>query len=75
MSQSYTKSCMFCKQEIVMSDRASGKWLPYDLKGRVHECITQTSTGTKKVETKTLSLEELDARIKRLESMLIGVKI
>jgi hypothetical protein len=59
-----------------MSDRASGKWLPYDLKGRVHECITQpqTNTGTKKAETKTLSLEELDARIKRLESMLIGVK-
>ena len=68
MSQSYTKPCMFCKQEIVMSDRASGKWLPYDFKGRVHECITQTSTGTKKVETKTLSLEE---RVKRLESIVI----
>jgi hypothetical protein len=62
---------MFCKNEIVMSDRASGKWLPYDLKGRVHECSTQTSTGTKKVETKTLSLEEIEARLRRLESIVI----
>jgi len=56
-----------------MSDRASGKWLPYDLKGSVHECNTQpqTSTRTKKVETKTLTLEEIDARLKRLESFVI----
>lgn len=33
MSQSYTKSCMFCKQEIVISDRTSGNWLSYDLNG------------------------------------------
>ncbi len=76
MSQSYNKSCMFCKREIVMSDRASGNWLPYDLDGSVHECKTN-STGTKKVETKTndnkpLSLEELDARLKRLERICIG---
>jgi hypothetical protein len=75
MSQSYKKSCMFCKQEIVISDRVSSKWLPYDLKGRVHECNTQAqaqiSTGTKKVETKALSLEEIDARLKRLESIVI----
>jgi hypothetical protein len=76
MSQSYKKSCMYCKQEIVMSDRASGKWLPYDLKGRVHECNTQTqiNTGTKKVETRPLSLEELDIRLKRLESLVIGAQ-
>jgi hypothetical protein len=73
MSQSYTKPCRFCKQEIVMSDRASGKWLPYDLNGRVHECNTQTqiSTGTKKVEAKQLSLEKIEARLRRLESIVI----
>jgi hypothetical protein len=70
MSQSYTKSCMFCKREIVMSDRTSGNWLPYDLNGQVHDCKNQT-TGTKKVETKSLSLEELDARLKRVESIVI----
>ena len=41
---------MFCKQEIVMSDRGAGKWLPYDLNGSVHECKKETQTGTKKVE-------------------------
>jgi hypothetical protein len=68
MSQSYNKPCMFCKQEIVMSDRTSGNWLPYNLNGSVHDC---KSTETKKVETKTLSLEELDARLKRVESIVI----
>ena len=69
MSQPYNKSCIFCKKEIVMSDRTSGNWLPYDLNGQVHEC---KQTGTKKVETKPLSLEELDARLKRVESIVIG---
>ncbi len=81
MSQSYNKSCMFCKREIVMSDRASGNWLPYDLNGSIHECKkeNQTATGTKTVEKRTsgdppLSLEELDARLKRVESIVIGPK-
>ena len=69
MSQSYNKPCMFCKQEIVMSDRGAGKWLPYNLNGSVHDC---KSSGTKKVETKPLTLEELDARLKRVESIVIG---
>jgi hypothetical protein len=61
---------MFCNKEITMSND-TGKWLPYDLKGRVHECNTQTSTGTKKVETRPLSLEEIEARLRRLESIVI----
>jgi hypothetical protein len=61
---------MFCKNEIVMSDKGAGKWMPYDLNGSVHECKNQTS-GTKKVETRPLSLEEIDARLKRLESIVI----
>ena len=36
MSQSYNKSCMFCKNEIVMSDRGAGKWLPYNLDGKLY---------------------------------------
>jgi hypothetical protein len=65
---------MFCKQEIVMSDKGAGKWLPYNLDGSAHECKNQNqTTGTKKVETnnRPLSLEELDARLKRLESICI----
>ncbi len=59
-----------------MSDKGAGKWLPYDLNGTVHECKKETATGTKKVETnnKPLSLEELDARLKRVESIVIGPK-
>ena len=60
---------MFCKREIVMSDRTSGNWLPYDLNGEIHDCKNTTkSTGPKKVETKELTLEE---RVKRLESIVI----
>ena len=68
MSQSYSKSCMFCKREIVMSDRTSGNWLPYDLDGQIHDC---KQTGTKKVETRALTFESIDARLKRLESIVI----
>ena len=32
----------------------------------------ETHTGTKKVETRTLSLEEIDARLKRVESIVTG---
>jgi hypothetical protein len=75
MSQSYNKSCMFCKNEIVMSDRGTGKWLPYNLDGSTHECkTTNTSTGTKKVETRPLSLEEIEARLKRVELIVIGAQ-
>ncbi len=58
---------MFCKQEIVMSDKASGNWLPYNLDGKAHDCKSQKETGTKKVETtsKPLTVEE---RLARLEA-------
>jgi hypothetical protein len=63
---------MFCKKEIVMSDRTSGNWLPYDLNGQVHDFKNQNQTGTKKVETKPLTLESLDVRLKRVEAIVIG---
>ena len=53
-----------------MSDRTSGNWLPYNLDGSIHDCKTQT--GTKKVETRPLTLEALDARLKRVEAMFNG---
>jgi hypothetical protein len=67
---------MFCKNEIVMSDRGAGKWLPYNLDGGAHECkntstSTSINTGTKKLENSPLNLEEIDARLKRLESIVI----
>ena len=55
----------------------TGKWLPMNLDGGFHSC-NQNQTGTKKVEpivneapkTQPLSLEELDARLKRLKGYL-----
>jgi hypothetical protein len=54
-----------------MSDRSAGNWYPYNPDGTPHDCRNQTQTGTKKVETRQLSLEEIDARLKRLESIVI----
>jgi hypothetical protein len=55
-----------------MSDRNSGKWLPFNLDGSLHSCRNQTQTGTKNVKTRPLSLEEIDARLKRVELIVIG---
>jgi hypothetical protein len=50
-------------------DQVNGKWAAYELDGTgFHSCKTQ---GTKKVE-KTVSLEELDARLKKVEAMFNG---
>ena len=46
-----------------MSDRTSGNWLPYDLDGQIHDC---KQTGTKKVETRALTFESIDARAKKI---------
>jgi hypothetical protein len=70
---------MFCKQEIVMSDRGAGKWLPYDLNGTVHECKNKNSVQqsqqqkqTQEPEQKPLTLEMMDIRLKRVEKMLFN---
>ena len=65
---------MYCNETIEMSDKASGNWYPYNMDGTPHDCRNQTKTGTKKVETRALSLEELDARLRKLESMLVGTR-
>lgn len=67
MSQSYNKPCRDCKQEIRM-DQVNGKWAAYELDGTgFHNCKNQ---GTKKVEP--LTLEQLDARLRKVEAMFNG---
>ncbi len=73
MTQSYVKPCIYCKERIEMSDKVSGKWLPYDLDGSAHECKTQT--GTKKVEAETVTLAQVNTRLKVLEKMLLGNRV
>ena len=78
----YLKPCIFCKQEIKMSND-SGKWLPYNLAGTSHEC--RPSEYGKGVEDSSgkhdqysvpydnkLTLESLDTRLKKVESILYG---
>lgn len=58
----YVKTCIFCKQEITMSDD-SGKWNPYNKDGSAHDCRNKQETST----------YTLDAVVKKLAS--IGVKV
>lgn len=62
MSQSYVKSCVFCKENIKMSDQ-NGKWLPYNQDGSQHDC---------KKEKKQITLEAVQ---KKLESLGIIINV
>jgi hypothetical protein len=44
-----------------MSDRNSGKWLPFNLDGTLHNCIEkpQDSIGTKKVKNESFTVERI----------------
>lgn len=78
---------MYCDQEILMDINGGGKWAAFNLNGGYHQCSKKVET--KKPETmvvinqqpRPLTLEELqvknqelEARIKRLEGMLIGAQ-
>ncbi|MGA7142284.1 MAG: hypothetical protein WBX29_09775 [Nitrososphaeraceae archaeon] len=53
-----------------MSDRNSGKWLPFNLDGTLHNCIEkpQNSIGTKKVKNESFTVEQ---RLLRLERIIL----
>jgi hypothetical protein len=61
----YTKPCNTCKAEIRMSNN-TGKWLPSNLDGSAHRCF-----GKKEETKKPLTMEELDLRLKVVESILL----
>jgi hypothetical protein len=68
MSQSYVKECIFCKNEIKMSDE-KGKWLPFNKDGTSHECQKKNGSNGHN-GTQDLSLEVV---LKKLQS--IGITI
>lgn len=80
MSQSYKKECIYCKNEILMSETL-GKWFPLNLDNSPHVCEGKdqvrksvSQSKVKKVE-KPLTLEDLDLRLRMVESIIIkGVK-
>jgi hypothetical protein len=63
MSQSYVKTCTFCKKEIKMSEEG-GKWHPYNKDGSPHDCKKKNGNGTQVT---------LEAVLKKLQS--IGVTV
>jgi hypothetical protein len=71
----YTKPCIFCKQEIKTSNDSSN-WLAYNLDGSAHECRESVKRNDKpqvKQEQQkkvTLTLEDLDIRLKKIEALL-----
>jgi hypothetical protein len=44
MAQSYVKPCIYCKEQIEMSDK-EGKWLPYNLNNGPHHCKKNNKNG------------------------------
>ncbi len=70
MTQPYKKNCMYCNQEITMSDE-TGKWLPYNNDGSSHDCRTNGTTKTNGQAQKFT----LDDVTKKLESIGIIINV
>jgi hypothetical protein len=70
MSQSYTKGCRDCGQQIRM-DQVNGKWAAYELDGSgFHTCKQQQQK--REQQPQKLTLEMVDIRLKRVENMLFN---
>ena len=64
------KAAEIVGQQIRM-DQVNGKWAAYELDGSgFHTCKQQQQQ--KKEQTKTLTLEQMDIRLKRVEKMLFN---
>ncbi len=80
----YVKSCNYCKQQIRMSQRL-GKWYPSDLDGGIHRCEAKAEAKKQEAQKQqhqepqqlktlleaTALIQQLDARVKRLEGIVI----
>lgn len=74
-----------CGHKIYLSNKnQSRRYLPYDLDGTVHDCPNKPSSGTvvaasttttkpdNNKEDKMPTIKELDARLRKLESLVLG---
>ena len=76
---SYSKPCIFCNQEIKMSND-SGNWLPFNLNGSPHVCKDIQKKAEQFTNNKpkpTLAdidtrLNEMYTRLKKIEAVLFG---
>jgi hypothetical protein len=80
----FTKTCIYCNKEIRLSNDL-GRWLPFNLDNSPHECKKQSGytqqqpqQQQKQVQehksnsTSTLSFEEINDRLRRLEKAVFG---
>jgi hypothetical protein len=71
----YVKACTTCKREIRMSNN-TGKWQPFNLDNTAHRCFEKSNenranSSKTSVKTGSISLEDLDLRLKLLESIIL----
>ena len=67
-NQSYTNSCRDYGQQIRMEE-VNGRWAAYELDGNdYHTCRQQQQ----KEQPPTLTLEQIDIRLKRVEKVLFN---
>lgn len=71
----YIKHCVYCKNEIKMSNKNEGKWLPFNLDGSEHDCKPHAKGSingddTNKSETK--KYPTVEERLARLEEAVFG---
>ena len=72
---SYKKNCNRCNQQILM-DESMGKWRALNIDGTVHICQEQRQPQPQQKQVQEhksqLTLEELDARLKKVERIVLG---
>ena len=60
MSKPYDKNCIFCQKKLRMSDQ-TGKWLPYNEDGSIHDC---KKNGTPVQKSKQeITLEQVQKKL------------
>ena len=70
MSQSYTKGCRDCGQQIRM-DQVNGRWGAYNFDGSYHLC-TKKQQPPAEVKQQPLTLDQIDVKLRRVEKMLFN---
>ena len=73
----YPRDCKFCGQKIILSEE-SGRWLPRNLDNTFHECkgkhLEQPQQAQPQPQKKQITLEDIQARLERIEQTLYGSK-
>ena len=72
----FNKTCIYCNKEIRLSND-TGRWLPYNLDNTAHECKKSNEQQQQPLppqNKKQITLEDIEARLERIEHTLYGSK-